>query len=87
MSNIAESNRIHQMLPKKVRLELVKAIMEHEPLLHKINDLHIYQSINRVSLINTQTNTLKYFKTEEEAVNYCLDHYKQSKLTEQQKLF
>ena len=82
-----EHEKIINKLPLKIRKDLIKSFKE-SLLIREINKLLICNSAQYTFflVLNEETSHFKYFYTEEEAVNYCLDNYKKSKQYKQAEL-
>jgi len=55
-------------------------------IVHQVNKLIVFNWTDYCQVINTETYVLKYFDSEQEALNYCLDNFQNSQSAEQQKL-
>lgn len=55
-------------------------------IIHKIGKLKIFKLNDHFEVINSESLVLKFFDTETEAMNYCLDIYPETKINEQQKI-
>jgi len=56
-------------------------------IIHEVNKLKIFGWSNHFQVVNEESYKSKFFDTEEESMNYCLDVYKQTKINEQSSLF
>lgn len=74
MDNVEFLNR----LTKETHKEQAKYIIENgsEIILHEIKKFLVIELIGICAVINKESFMMKYFYTEEEALNYCLDNYK-----------
>ena len=55
-------------------------------IIHKIGKLNVFIIGQHFEVINSESLILKFFDTETEAMNYCLDIYPETKINEQQKI-
>jgi len=56
-------------------------------IVHEVNKLVVFNWKDYCQVINTESYILKYFDSEEEALNYCLDIFENTKSATQEKLF
>ncbi len=54
--------------------------------IHSINKFKIYKWTEFFEVVNTETFFIKCFDYEKDALNYCLDNYEDSKLSNQLEL-
>ncbi len=64
---------------------LLKNAKKH--IIHEVNKLKVFMWSEHFEVINEETFFVKFFDTEEEAINYCLDVYKNTKINTQSELF
>jgi hypothetical protein len=65
---------------------LAENCSEMDLCIHKINKYLIFKFLN-YEVVNSEKLTIQVFETEQDALDYCLDIYKGSKIPEQSKLF
>jgi len=84
-----ELNAIWFYYTKQQKLNHIKHLLTNckKYIVHEVNKLIVFNWKDYCQVINTESNTLKYFDSEEEALNYCLDAFKNSESSKQEKLF
>lgn len=89
MSLATEKQHIYDLLPKKVREDQAKILIEKlsKYCTHTINKFKVFNFKDYSEVVNTETLFIKVFETEMQAIDYCLDFYKDSKIAEQSSLF
>ena len=55
-------------------------------IIHKVGKLNVFKIGEHFEVINFESLVLKFFDTETESMNYCLNIYPETKINEQQKI-
>jgi hypothetical protein len=54
---------------------------------HEVGKLKVFKWKFHCEVVNEESKKIKFFNTEEEAINYCLDVYPETKINEQTTIF
>ena len=89
-----EFQKIWDSFPKQVKIEQAKHFLNNCKSIHKVNKLIVFEVLmafrgNRGNyvVVNEETLHCKFFDTEEESINYCLDVYQKTFSSYQTELF
>ena len=56
-------------------------------IIHEVGKLKVFKMNGHIEVVNEESFVLKFFDTEEEAINYCLDVYPETNINEQTTIF
>jgi hypothetical protein len=89
MSNAKDLESTWSFMSDYAKKNQAKHLLENgkKHIIHEVNKLKIFMFSNHFEVINEETYFVKFFDTEEEAVNYCLDVYKETKINAQLEFF
>lgn len=76
-------------MPEYAKRNQAKHLLENckKYIIHEINKLKIFEWSNHFQVVNEESFITKFFDTEEEAMNYCLDVFPETKISSQTDLF
>lgn len=89
MSTAKELQDTWFYIPAHMQKRQINHLLENckQYIVHEINKLIIFKWSDHCQVINTESLILKYFDTEQEAMDFCLDVYKDSGISDQLNLF
>lgn len=89
MSNASKFRSTWDYIPKKHQNEQAKHMLENAKkyIIHEINKLVIFKMNGHFEVINKESLIVKFYDTEQECINFCLDVYPNSFFNVQQNMF
>lgn len=90
MSTALELSRIWRQIPKKERDKQANHMLKSAKkyIIHEVNKLVVFNLGNdNFEVINRETLVVKFFDTEKQSIDFCLDVYPESFFNEQLNIF
>jgi hypothetical protein len=89
MTNAKTLTRTWNYFSNKARKEQSKHLLENakDLIIHEINKLKIFKMNGHFEVINSESLSIKFFDTEQESIDFCLDIYPNSFFNKQKCLF
>jgi hypothetical protein len=89
MSNASRFKSVWDYIPKKAQKEQAKHMLENVKhlIIHEINKLVIFKMNGHYEVINKESLIVKFYDTEQECIDFCLDVYPESFFNIQQNIF
>jgi hypothetical protein len=89
MKNAKTLTRTWNYFSNNARKEQAKHMLEKakDLIIYEINKLKIFKMNGHFEVINSESLSIKFFDTEEDCINYCLDIYPNSFFNKQKSLF
>lgn len=87
MDNALEFNDLMKCMDSSGKNILFESLIENtNNHIHSVNQFIVYEGIGIYYVINTDSKHIVAFNKEDEAMNYCLDNYEQTKRVFQPKI-
>lgn len=76
-------------IPRYVQKRQIDHVIKdcRDYIIHEVNKLVVFEWFGHFQVINIESYVVKFFDTEKEAMDYCLDFYSESFINEQLDLF
>lgn len=89
MSNAKSITRTWNYFSNKARNEQAKHMLENAKMyiIHEINKFVIFKMIGHFQVINKESLVVKFYDTEKECIDFCLDVYTDSFFNTQTNIF
>ena len=89
MSNASKFRSTWDYIPKKAQKEQAKHMLDNAKkyIIHEINKLVIFKMNGHFEIINKESLAVKFYDTEKECIDFCLDVYPNSFFNTQNNLF
>ena len=89
MSNASKFRSTWDYIPIKAQKEQAKHMLDNAKkyIIHEINKLVIFKMNGHFEVINKESLVVKFYDTEKECINFCLDVYPETKINEQTTIF
>lgn len=89
MTNAETLKNTWKYFTSRAKKEQAKHLLENckNIMFHEIGKLKCFKLNGHIEVINAESLVLKFFDTEQEAVDYCLDFYHDIKINEQTTIF